>query len=281
MDTSNRTNRTWLCSVIFMDIEGYSIKSVSQQAEIKERFNAILSSAIRSVAAQDRIILDTGDGAAICFLGDPEDVLFAALELRAAFVHAAGDGPNAFGVRIGVNLGPVKLVRDVNGSLNAIGDGINVAQRVMSFAEPNCVLVSRSFYEVVGCLSEEYEKLFLFEGTRKDKHVREHTVYTLQAPEGAALTSARFKRPAMTGVPEAAPSPPPAIESKNGLPELKTKPLEDLLAEYIGPLARILVKRALFKASSIEELVGILKDEIQGKEDQAAFVKRAGQLKLE
>ncbi len=281
METSNRTNRTWLCSVIFMDIVEYSIKSVSQQAQIKERFNAILSSATRSVSAQDRIILDTGDGAAICFLGDPEDVLFAALELRAVFVQAASDGPNAFAVRIGVNLGPVKLIHDVNGSLNAIGDGINVAQRVMSFAEPNCVLVSRSFYEVVGCLSEEYEKLFQFEGTRKDKHVREHTVYTLHAPDGGALPPVRFGRAVTAEAPATLPTPPQATSAKSGLPELKTKPLEDLLAEYVGPLSRILVKRALFNAASVEELVNVLKDEVQGKDDQAAFVKRAAKLKLE
>jgi class 3 adenylate cyclase len=281
METSNRTNRTWLCSVIFMDIVGYSLKSVSQQAQIKGRFNAVLSSSIRSVAPQDRIILDTGDGAAICFLGDPEDVLFAALELRAAFVLAAGDGPNAFEVRIGVNLGPVKLLHDVNGSLNAIGDGINVAQRVMSFAEPNCVLVSRSFYEVVGCLSEEYEKLFQFEGTRKDKHVREHTVYTLQVPDGATLPAARFGRSASAEASAISGLPSHEIAPMGGRPELKTKPIEDLLAEYVGPLARILVKRSLFKASSAEELVGILKEEIQGQDDQTAFVKRAQALNLE
>ena len=66
-----------------------------------------------------------------------------------------------------------------------------------------------------------------------------------------------------------------------GRPELKTKPIEDLLAEYVGPLARILVKRSLFKASSAEELVGILKEEIQGQDDQTAFVKRARALNLE
>jgi len=39
-------------------------------------------------------------------------------------------------IRVGVNLGPVRLVKDINGQPNIIGDGINVAQRVMSFAEP-------------------------------------------------------------------------------------------------------------------------------------------------
>jgi hypothetical protein len=82
-------------------------------------------------------------------------------------------------VRLGVNLGPVRLVKDLNGQMNIIGDGINVAQRVMSFARPGQLLVSRSFYEVVSCLSRDYLNLFRHEGSRTDKHVREHEVYSV------------------------------------------------------------------------------------------------------
>jgi hypothetical protein len=78
-----------------------------------------------------------------------------------------------------VNLGPVRLVKDLNGQMNIIGDGINVAQRVMSFADPGQLLVSRSFYEVVSCLSRDYMNLFRHEGSRTDKHVREHEVYSV------------------------------------------------------------------------------------------------------
>ena len=59
--------------------------------------------------------------------------------------ETAGEVP----IRMGVNLGPVRLVKDLNAQLNIIGDGINVAQRVMSFSDPGQLLVSRSFYEVV------------------------------------------------------------------------------------------------------------------------------------
>jgi class 3 adenylate cyclase len=43
-------------------------------------------------------------------------------------------------VRMGINLGPVKLVQDINGRTNALGDGINAGQRVMSFAADNQIL---------------------------------------------------------------------------------------------------------------------------------------------
>src|SRR5687767_14552493 len=104
-------------------------------------------------------------------VGDPEDALFASIAMR----DLAGTVP----VRAGVNLGPVRLVKDLNGQMNIIGDGINVAQRVMSFSRPGQLLVSRSFYEVVSCLSRDYANLFRHEGSRTDKHVRAHEVYAV------------------------------------------------------------------------------------------------------
>jgi hypothetical protein len=84
-----------------------------------------------------------------------------------------------------VNLGPVRLVKDINGQPNIIGDGINVAQRVMSFAEPGQILVSRSYYDVMARLSEDYAKLFHYEGAKTDKHVREHEVYAISSAPGS------------------------------------------------------------------------------------------------
>ena len=64
-----RGNKTIMCSVFFLDIVEYSKKSVAGQISLKDRFNSYLSAAIRDVPMTDRIILDTGDGAAINFLG--------------------------------------------------------------------------------------------------------------------------------------------------------------------------------------------------------------------
>ncbi|MGZ5138129.1 MAG: hypothetical protein ACXWCX_10035, partial [Burkholderiales bacterium] len=98
-------------------------------------------------------------------------------DLREAIAKEADPIDLELATRMGINLGPVRLVKDINGQPNIIGDGINVAQRVMSFAKPSQVLVSRSYYEVVSRLSEESSKLFTYEGSRTDKHIREHEVY--------------------------------------------------------------------------------------------------------
>ena len=176
---AGRGNRTFICSVAFLDIIEYSKKGVTSQIALKEQLNRVLGEALKGVAATDRIILDTGDGAAISFVGDPEQALFVSLMLRNAVEHRKPGVTDELNVRIGINLGPVKLIKDLNGQANIVGDGINVAQRIMSFAEPNQILVSRSYYEVVSCLSEAYGKMFHYEGSRTDKHVREHEVYAV------------------------------------------------------------------------------------------------------
>ncbi len=174
-----RANRTFICSVLFLDIVKYSQKSVEDQIGLKARFNALLSEIIKDIAANDRIILDTGDGVVIGFPGDPEDALFVAMELRDSVQNEQQGSSPPLSIRMGINLGPVKLIMDINKQLTLIGDGINVAQRVMSFSEPEQLLVSRSYFEVISCLSKEYAKLFDYQGMRADKHVREHGIYAV------------------------------------------------------------------------------------------------------
>ncbi|MFA5372269.1 MAG: adenylate/guanylate cyclase domain-containing protein, partial [Sideroxydans sp.] len=184
-----RGNKTIICAVFFLDIVEYSKKSVTGQISLKERFNAFLSIAIRDVPVADRIILDTGDGAAISFLGDIEDALQAALSMRSSLLGEGVRMDPPLLVRMGINLGPVRLVKDINGSPNIVGDGINVAQRVMGFADPGQILVSRSYFDAVSRLSHEYAGMFHYQGARTDKHVREHEVYAIGYP--GDLTSTR------------------------------------------------------------------------------------------
>ena len=164
-------NRTLVTAVLFVDLVGYSKKGVADQVRLKHAFNGILGAALEQVPPAERVVVDTGDGAAVTFLGDPEGALFVAL----ALLDKVGELP----VRLGINLGPVSLMKDINGLDNVVGDGINVAERVMSFATPGQMLVSRSFYEVMSLLAPDYAALFRQEATRSDKHERAHELYAL------------------------------------------------------------------------------------------------------
>ena len=221
MTNLGNLDRTWMGTVVFMDIVNYSSRSVELQIKLKTRFNGYLAKVLQDVPESDRVILDTGDGAAICFLGAPEAAMFAALHLCEAFVLDAREQQPGLFVRIGINLGPVKLVKDINGALNALGDGINAGQRIMGFAAGNQILVSQSFFEVVSRLSDDYKQLFQLKGVETDKHVREHTVYHLLPPgseqvepvvireagEQTPFSAARSSRTSVEEHPPDAPSP--------------------------------------------------------------------------
>ena len=176
------SKKTIVCSVLFLDIAEYSKKSVSEQILLKDGFNAFLSTAILEVPIDDRIILDTGSGAIISFLGNVEVALKAALIMRASLLGAGTRMEPPLLVHMGINLGPVRLVKDANDLPNIVGDGINVAQRVMGFSDPGQILVSRSYYEAVSSRSQAYAGMFHYEGPRTDKHVREHHIYAIGYP---------------------------------------------------------------------------------------------------
>jgi class 3 adenylate cyclase len=179
-------SRTLISSVLFLDIAGYSKFGVTDQIRLKQSFNELLSSALADLDARERVVIDTGDGAAVAFLGDPERALFAAL--------AVFDNVRQLPVRMGINLGPVHVSRDINGQENVIGDGINVAQRIMSFAQPGQLFVSRTFYDTVQLLSGEYATLFQTVGGRTDKHARTHEVFAMNPAVRVARRAAETQR---------------------------------------------------------------------------------------
>jgi class 3 adenylate cyclase len=266
-------HRTFIATVVFIDIVGYSERLVTQQVELKTRLNGLVAGVLEHVPVADRMMLDTGDGAALCFLGDPEDALFAASNLRAATVAI---GPE-LALRIGINLGPLRIVKDVNGQPNMLGDGINVAQRVMSFAEPNQILVSRSYYEIVSRLSQEYTRLFQYLGVHRDKHVREHEVYVMTAggPGGTAPAADQAEAAAAAG-------PAGRVESTEFVPVTGPRfdaavlaRVEGALAEGMGPLARVLVRKAAKTAPDLPTLCQLL-DVALPEAQRAEFRRRIG-----
>ena len=218
-------SRTFIGSVLCVDLVGYSKRTVDEQITVKSAFNSVLSTVIKHVRADDRIILDTGDGAAVSFLGDPDECLKVGLELRDRLMEAgerlgvrSGEGP----VRIGMHMGPLRVALDMNGHPNIIGDGLVAAERVMGFAQPGQIVASRGFHEMVSRLSAENTAMFRYEGKHTDKNAREHEIYIVEdrrrVRRAAAAKTAARKAQAETSAgvesaleqdPEPAPEPPP------------------------------------------------------------------------
>lgn len=273
-----RTGRTVICSIVFMDIVGFSKAPVTSQMVMKDRLNSLIRRAVMDIAEAERIVIDTGDGVAICFTGDPEDAVFVATAVNDA-VHKGG-AEVAMTLRIGINLGPVKTVIDLNGQQNVIGDGINVAERVMSFAGENEILISRSYYEVVARLNERYAKLFHYIGMKKDKHIREHQIYALGSLTAKALEAGlpvpeAVLQPAdvLTDDPEAIPVPEPGPDPLFAAEWLAAE--EQRLTDLIGPLAKVVVARAAQSAGDTRAFYETIAAVIPDSADREGFLAAA------
>ncbi|MFT5741882.1 MAG: hypothetical protein ACI822_003224 [Gammaproteobacteria bacterium] len=182
-------NRTWLASVLFLDIVGYSRVPVDQQLAFKAHFKSIVAPGLTRLNMEECIQLDTGDGCAICYLGDPESLYPIAIQLQQQFSSLDPDASDYYQVRLGLNLGPIKITDGIGGDRNCVGSGINDAQRVMDFAAENQLLISRSFFEMVNSMSSAYSDQLRAAGSRSDKHDKIHDVYELVAPASNAVST--------------------------------------------------------------------------------------------
>src|SRR5436190_14536232 len=166
--------RTFVGSVVCIDLVGYSKLAVDRQIEVKKRFNARLVKAMAGVEAKDRVMLDTGDGVLIGFLGDPEHCFATVLGIREAIDPGSA--------RIGIHLGAVKLMPGVSGEVRLVGDTASIAERITAFAEPGQIVVSRAFHAMVSRLSDQHEALFRNEGMHTDKQGQQHEIHVVDAP---------------------------------------------------------------------------------------------------
>jgi protein kinase-like protein len=264
--SGERAERTWVCSVVTVDIGRYFDQSVELQAQWKQRFNGYLGRSTQQVPEADRVILDSGSGVAVCFLGDPDGAMSCALGLLGTAVREEPKNPDPMRIRVGIHLGAVKLVKDINGNLNALGDGLHVAQRMMGFAGDNQILTSRSFHDVASCLSDGYRPLFTLAGTRRDEQMREHTVYELHLPKAVSGEghSARTVDVIETGPPGARP---PPLDPAAGAS------IESRAAGILGPIAHHLVRTIGSRASTARELCEALAAYMPVSGDRDAFLR--------
>ena len=253
--------RNLLGTILFLDLVGYSIKSVDDQVRLKKLFNELIAKALRGVPEDSRIAIDTGDGAAICFMGDPEEALHSALLLRDLLGQRYGTQLSA---RIGLHMGPVRVIADINDRVNVIGDGINVAQRVMDFAQPNQVLVSRAYYDVISRITDDTAEMFVYLGEYEDKHGRPHEVYSVEPARRDAARDGATAVPTQT------------IPAGRPITDEQLHEIESELARHIGPLARVLLKKAFPLATGVEALREALAPSIQDPKARELFLIGAG-----
>jgi class 3 adenylate cyclase len=174
---------------VFLDVVAFTTdRNVEAQADIVAALTQGVRESVEalSVDQSNIIFLPTGDGMCIGFVNidEPYDIhiQFAQELLARLSAHNAKDiSPSRkFSVRIGVNANTDNLFIDINGNRNAAGAGINIAARVMDFADGDQILVSSAVHEVLR-YRERYEQAFRqFDGLAK--HDFPMTVFQFVSP---------------------------------------------------------------------------------------------------
>src|SRR5437868_118759 len=127
--------------VLFMDVVGYSKLLLDDQREVQEELGEIVRNTeqVRTAEAAGKLIrLPTGDGMALVFFNSPEAPVRCASEIGRAL-----KSNSRIQLRMGIHSGPINEVKDVNNRTNIAGAGINIAQRVMDFADAGHILLSK------------------------------------------------------------------------------------------------------------------------------------------
>lgn len=175
-----RINRNLICSVLCVDIVEHSRKLEFDQFHRKARLQGILQAALQNIPEGDRVILDTGDGAAIAFFGAPEEALTVALFIADGIEKDEGLHPqDPIELRSCIHLGPVRVMNDINGIVHFVGDGLNAAQRIMSMARPGNTVVSRQYFDIVAPENPDAFRMLTPLGKRTDREGREYELFVV------------------------------------------------------------------------------------------------------
>lgn len=127
--------------VLFIDIVGYSKRTVDEQKELVTRLNELVRNTVqfRSADAAGKLIrIPTGDGMALAFFSSPDAPVHCAIELA-----KADQADPKLELRMGIHSGPVDRLADVNERTNLAGTGMNMAQRVMDCGDSGHILLSQ------------------------------------------------------------------------------------------------------------------------------------------
>jgi adenylate cyclase len=197
-----------LAAVVAADMVGYSrlmeVDEAGTLARLKTHRIELIDPAIAK--NRGRIIKTTGDGVLVEFQSVVDAVVCAA-EIQRRMMRRNADVPPARWIqfRVGINLGDVIVDDD-----DIFGDGVNIAARLESLAEPGGICVSGAVCDQVGGRLEDivFEDL----GDQQVKNIaRPIRVFRVRLEQNASVTpdhakdaaapTARSKKPSIAVLP--------------------------------------------------------------------------------
>ena len=171
-----------LTAILYADVAGYSRLTGEDEEGTHRALSAYLDTLTTSIEKHNGTVLHFAGDAVLADFATVSDALICAVAVQGDLNHRNNDLPDQRKVqfRIGVNLGEVIVDRN-----EIYGDGVNVAARLESLAEPGGIYISESVHTTVGNkLPLDYE--FIGEQTVKNiaKPVR---AYSARLKSGATL----------------------------------------------------------------------------------------------
>ena len=162
---------------VFLDVSEHSKKTDTEQIVLRNHIDGLFNIAYEYIGQTNHIILVTDTGATIAYEGPPESAMLMARDMLNEILVANKQGSISLSVCIGIHLQPVREVNDFNEQSNIIGSGINAAKRMVSRANPNEILVSRSYYENIPPSTQAISTLFNDQNDKYENHVLDYQAY--------------------------------------------------------------------------------------------------------
>ena len=169
----------------FTDIVAASNPSILTKSQVKKII--VLNEIIRRTGTFSRadpdslVVLPTGDGMAIGFSDSPEKPVLLAIEIHKALTryNKTQRGTNVLLIRVGIDMGPVYVVKDLNNMDNVWGPGIILTRRVMDLAGDMNIFASGKIAEELIKLSADYKKIIHPIGSYHIKHGEEIPIFNI------------------------------------------------------------------------------------------------------
>ena len=142
------------------------------------------------------VILPTGDGMAIGFSDSLEKPIRLAIELH-KFLNKYNEqrsGLEKLLIRIGIDMGPVYVVKDLNDKENVWGPGIILTRRVMDLAGDMNIFASAKIAEDTIKLSSYYKEIMHPIGDYHIKHGEELQLYNIYGNDFGNKIAPRSKK---------------------------------------------------------------------------------------
>lgn len=182
---SQKRLRAVTAHVVYFDRVGFSQLTIERQFALTEEINEFIRGLpdFKEALADDQVIaLDTGDGHALIFLGDPQQAGNVGLAIAE---HSARQRDHK--IRVGLNSGPITIRTDLMGKPNATGPGIDLAARIQSLAESDTLYMTKAAAEQLIAF-DAWRSRLVDMGTRLVKHEQSVHVYAA-GPVGRPLGS--------------------------------------------------------------------------------------------